>query len=62
MKKIVTFAAVAALATLSACTSEDAAAPDATATETVAEEVELNEDGSIKTEAEPAATETVAAE
>ena len=59
MKKIVTFAAVAALATLSAC-SNDAAAPEATATETVANEVELNDDGSVKTdeaaaEAAPAA-------
>lgn len=49
MKKIVTFAAVAALATLAAC-SNDAAAPEAVATETVAEEVELNEDGTVKTD------------
>lgn len=48
MKKIVTFAAVAALATLSACTKEDAAAPEAVATETVANEVELNDDGTVK--------------
>ena len=48
MKKIVTLAAVAALATLSACTKEDAAAPEAVETETVVNEVELNDDGSVK--------------
>ena len=59
MKKIVTLAAVAALATLSACTKEDAAAPEAVATETVANEVELNDDGSVKTD--EAATEAAPA-
>lgn len=49
MKKIVTLAAVAALATLAAC-SNDAAAPEAVETETVANEVELNDDGSVKTD------------
>lgn len=55
MKKIVTLAAVAALATLSACIGEDAAAPEAVATETVANEVELNDDGSVAAEAVDAA-------
>lgn len=51
MKKIVTFAAVAALATLSACSSETAPAPEAT--ETVASEVELNDDGSVREDTRP---------
>lgn len=55
MKKIVTLAAVAALATLAACSSSEAPAPEAT--ETAANEAvpELNEDGSVQTESAEAA-------
>lgn len=46
MNKFVTIAAAAAFATLAACAPE-ASAPAPEATETVANEVELNEDGSV---------------